>query len=550
MSFFLFFQTLSFKQLQIFTDTISKPSYSTMNSIENLFNTIFLSQYNCNIYKFIELIPELIFFLALMWALIRLLYSNMLIEYKFWSKFLWYYFLLHLIKIIGVGFCYNGILFFFNYSLTYTMFNSFCKLIVILFCLLFFHLSYPSICMSQELIIKEFPWLICLAIFFILNLLTVFDFFTAYILIEGLSLTLFLLANVIHNNLLSKEAAFKYLAMSSVSSGFFLMGLSWFYFLIGNLNFNALHFFLIKSNVINPISFPVQSALAYIFFAFFFKLGAFPCYYWVSDVYSGAWFPITFFFATIIKLTYSLFFIKVLYNPLFAASCFWSTFTLIAGIGSLAIGAIGAIFQSNIKKFIAYASINQTGVLLLGLSTQTLFGLKACLMHTLFYILANIVLFGIILNSINLITGRNAIYFADLSGLSYYNPKLAITLGISLFSMAGIPPLVGFFTKFYIFCALLSSKIELENHLRYVIIFSLIFSLISSFYYVNAIKQIFFENSKYNKYFWSPDLQDHILNLLQIPILFWCLYFNHFSFVFESLALSCSTPLTQHTYYN
>lgn len=523
-------------------------NYLALHSIENLFNTIFLTQYTSNTYKIVELLPELLFFVVLMWALVRLLYSNVVLEYTFWSRFIWYYFLLHLLKITFLGICSNGIFFLFHYSQSYTMFNSQCKLIIIFFCLLFFYLSYSSICISNTLVIKEYPWLLCLAIFFINNLLTSFDFFTAYIIIEGLSLTLFLLANIIHNNFLSKEAAFKYLAMSSVSSGIFLMGLSWFYFLVGNLNFNAVHFFLTKSVAINPMSIPVQSAVVYFFFAIFFKLGAFPCYYWVSDVYSGAWLPITFFFATIIKLTFSLFFIKVLYNPLFPISQFWSSLTLLAGIGSLAIGAIGALCQSNIKKFIAYASINQTGVLLLGLSTQTIFGLKACLMHTVFYILANTILFGILLNCVNLITGRNAVYFADLSGFSYYNPGLAMTTSITLFSMAGIPPLAGFFTKFYIFCSLLSSKLGLENHFRYVIVFSLFFSLISSYYYINAIKQIFFENSKYNKFFWSPGSQNYLLILIQLPIILWCLFFDKCSFLFEMLAIGCSAPLTQHIF--
>ena len=135
------------------------------------------------------------------------------------------------------------------------------------------------------------------------------------------------------------------------------------------------------------------------------------------------------------------------------------------------------------------------GLILIGLATHTQFGLKASILHLLIYIISNVIIFGIIINTINLTNGRNINYFSDFSGMSSYNPQLALLTTITLFSMSGIPPLAGFFTKFYIFCSL--TQTNFFNHTIYFNVFiittALLLSLLSTFYYINIIKQIIFK---------------------------------------------------------
>jgi len=164
---------------------------------------------------------------------------------------------------------------------------------------------------------------------------------------------------------------------------------------------------------------------------------------------------------------------------------------LISAVGSIFIGAVGALFQVEIKRFIAYASINQIGFFLLSLTSKTIFGIKAALLYLMVYIIMNFLFFGVILNGFNLVTGRNILYFNDLNSLVDFAPFPGFLLVMTLFSMAGVPPLAGFFTKVYIFCSFINYQ-----SLNYHLFFILFLTIISAFYYINIIRQIFFETSK------------------------------------------------------
>jgi NADH-quinone oxidoreductase subunit N len=175
-----------------------------------------------------------------------------------------------------------------------------------------------------------------------------------------------------------------------------------------------------------------------------------------------------------------------------------------SAIGSLTIGALGALYQNELKKFIAYASINQIGFLFLSISNGSFFGFKAAITYLIIYTIMNFIFFGILINTINLITGRNLIYFSDLNGISNYNIFISNILNITIFSMAGIPPLAGFFTKFYVFCSIVqtSNFTYINSNSMYInLIYALILTILSSFYYVNILKQIFFEKAINGQFF-------------------------------------------------
>jgi NADH-quinone oxidoreductase subunit N len=173
-------------------------------------------------------------------------------------------------------------------------------------------------------------------------------------------------------------------------------------------------------------------------------------------------------------------------------------------VGSLIIGSFGALYQNELKKFIAYASINQIGFLFLSISNCSFFGLKAAVTYLIIYTIMNFIFFGILTNTVNLVTGRNLIYFSDLNGISNYNIFISNILSITIFSMAGIPPLAGFFTKFYVFCSIIqaSNYVYMESKTSYyTLMYGLVLTILSSFYYINILKQLFFEKSINGQFF-------------------------------------------------
>ena len=516
--------------------------------LSNLYTFFFFDNYFNNLFKLLEILPEFSLFILILINLINLLYSNAKNEYNKWFIFFVFLLVLYLYK-FSIYICvYNGIYVLFNFCWISTIFILMAK-ILILFAVVFYFITINfSIQKCNKHVLIEFCWLIGISLFFIFALLNSYNFFFAYINIEGLSLILYIIASCINNNFISKESSFKYLALSSIASGLLLIGIIWFFTAINSLNFNTLGYYFLEVNYNNTFELHMQLAIILIFIAFLFKIGAFPCYYWIPDVYVGIWTPITFYFSTIIKLSLFLFFFKFTYNVNYNVFFFWKNLLLFASIGSILTGALGASYQINFKKFIAYASVNQTGFILLGLTTGNIYGLKASLIFIIVYTIMNIVFFSIILNTINLITGRNIYYINDLTGLAYYNPISCLIFISCIFSMAGIPPYAGFFSKFYIFfsfvkmnCFLLNNNIQ--NYNLFVI---LLLSLISSFYYINIIKQLFFEKNNINTFFWFIyNTKLKILLGINIFILtFWLFFFNPISYFFELMTISCIAPFT------
>jgi len=222
---------------------------------------------------------------------------------------------------------------------------------------------------------------------------------------------------------------------------------------------------------------------------FFFKLSVFPCHMWTIDTYEGIWLPCTAFFAIVVKLVMFVFTMRV-FGYVFSSIFIWRFFFIVGGCGSIIVGCLGAIIQKRIKRFLAYTSINQIGFLILGLSTNTLFGISSCILFLIIYIIMNIIFFGIILNIKHFTHNFQIIFLSDLYSLSQKEIHISLIWVLTLFSMAGVPPLAGFFTKYYILLNLTNLSFY------YTVFFVLIFSTISSYYYLNFIKCILFEKKK------------------------------------------------------
>ena len=366
--------------------------------------------------------------------------------------------------------------------------------------------KYKLILKTKIILLPELFIILGFSVLFLLFLTSTNDFFGFYLTLEGLSFTLYILAGMLHSSLISIESAIKYFALGGVSSGIFLFGISWLFGVTGSLNFLEIQLFF--SNYVD--FFELKIILCFILFGFFFKLSVFPCHWWVADVYEGIWTPITAFFAIVIKAGLFLFFFRLLYVVLNLTLISLQPLLLFAACGSLFIGTFGALKQTRIKRFIAYTSISQVGFIFLGVACCSLNGLIAALLYLLLYIIMSILFFSLLLKTEHILTIKNITFLSDLYSFDLYNQKEMKILSVVLFSMAGIPPLGGFFGKLWIYFSAFDSKLD------WVVFLSLLLSLISSYYYLNFVHYLWFVKHNYVKmyYFRSHTSFDAMLYVL------------------------------------
>jgi len=223
-----------------------------------------------------------------------------------------------------------------------------------------------------------------------------------------------------------------------------------------------------------------------------FKISAVPFHMWAPDVYEGSPTSVTLFFAVVPKIAALTVFIRFLYSPFLNMIEQWQLIIVFLSIASMVFGAVAAIGQKNLKRLVAYSSIGHMGYALAGLATGTNLGIQSSITYISIYIVMNLGLFSCLL-----MMKRNDRYYEnieDLSGLSKNHPLLSLSMMIILFSLAGIPPLAGFFAKFYIFTAVI------EQSMYFLAIIGLLSAVISAFYYLRIIKIIYFdpEREKYD----------------------------------------------------
>jgi NADH-quinone oxidoreductase subunit N len=307
--------------------------------------------------------------------------------------------------------------------------------------------------------------------------------------LEGISFTsLILIAHLFTRS--SVEAALKYLIFNIISSGFFILGIFFiFYSELLFYNVSDISFTEI-SNVLYTLKesefIVIKIAINCVLLSFFFKLGVFPLHTWIPDVYEGTWDLVMFILATAVKVVYFFFFIKLFSYVFFSWFDSYVYVLLFGGIGSIHYGCFGALNQEKVKRMLAYTSIGQMGFAFLGLSSGSVTGFSSSLFHIFSYVLT-LSLFFIgylyITSSMNV----ELSYISDLTGLSRKYPILSLILTITLLSMAGLPPFIGFFTKYYIFVSLMDKGYYLLT------LYSIIISVITSFIYLRLIKLIWFD---------------------------------------------------------
>ena len=328
----------------------------------------------------------------------------------------------------------------------------------------------------------EYPVLILSSMLGMMVMISSNDLIVFYIGLELQSLSLYVLASFNRDNLLSTESGLKYFVLSALSSGLLLYGCSIVYGFAESTNFNQI---LYNSN---QEQYGLTFGIVFILVGLAFKISAVPFHMWAPDVYEGSPTSVTIFFAILPKIAALAVFIRFLYVPFANMIEQWQMIIVFISIASMVLGAVAAIGQKNLKRLVAYSSISHMGYALAGLSTGTNQGIQSSITYISIYLVMNLAFFSCLF-----MLRRNDKYYEkieDLSGLSKNHPVLSFSLLIILFSLAGIPPLAGFFAKFYIFLAVI------EQSMYYLAIVGLLSTVIAAFYYLRIIKIIYFDPEK------------------------------------------------------
>jgi NADH-quinone oxidoreductase subunit N len=369
----------------------------------------------------------------------------------------------------------------FNGSVVIDYLSSFMKIVTLLAA--FIVLAISKNYLNNFKISKiEYPILILCSVLGMMVMISSNDLIVFYMGLELQSLALYVLATFNRNNLKSSEAGLKYFVLSALSSGLLLYGCSLIYGFSGSTNFEII------ASQLNSNEYALTFGIVFILVGLAFKISAVPFHMWAPDVYEGSPTTVTLFFTMVPKIAALTVFIRFLFVPFLELIDQWQMILVFLSIASMLFGAIAAIGQKNIKRLIAYSSIGHIGYTLAGIASASNDGIQSSVIYLIIYIVMNLGLFSCLL-----MLRRNDNYYEsidDLSGLSKNHPILSFSLLVILFSLAGIPPLAGFFAKFYIF------KAVIEQSMYFLAIVGLLSTVIAAFYYLRIIKIIYFDPEK------------------------------------------------------
>ena len=328
----------------------------------------------------------------------------------------------------------------------------------------------------------EYPLLLLFSVLGMFFMISANDLMSFYLGLELQSLALYILAAFDRDNLKSNESGIKYFILSALSSGLLLYGCSLLYGFTGSTNFEEIN---LKMKLENT---GAIFAMVFILAGLAFKVSAVPFHMWTPDVYQGSPSSVTSFFAVVPKVAGIAILIRFVQIPFEQLIDQWKNILVFMALASMILGAVAAIGQTNIKRLIAYSSIGHIGYALAGISTGTVTGYSSSITYISIYVIMNLGVFGCIF----LMKKKNNYCedIKDLAGISKQNPLLAISFLIIMFSLAGIPPLAGFFAKFYVFISVI------ESGMYTLAIVGLLSTVISAFYYLRIIKIIYFDEIK------------------------------------------------------
>lgn len=328
----------------------------------------------------------------------------------------------------------------------------------------------------------EYGALFLFATLGMLMLISASDLIALYLGLELMSLPLYVVAASNRENIKSTEAGLKYFVLGALSSGMLLYGASLIYGYSGTVNFAG-----IAKATQGGASIGLIFGLVFLFVGFCFKISAVPFHMWTPDVYEGAPTPVTAFFAAAPKVAGIAIFARATVVAFPAITHEWQQIVVFVSIASMALGSFAAIGQRNIKRLMAYSSIGHMGYALVGLAAGTPEGVQGVLVYMSIYVAMTLGTFAVILAMRR--DGKLVEGISDLSGLARTHPTMAFFLAVLLFSLAGIPPLAGFFAKFYVFLA------AIKAGLFTLAVIGVLTSVVGAYYYLAIVKTMYFDEA-------------------------------------------------------
>jgi len=328
--------------------------------------------------------------------------------------------------------------------------------------------------------IFEYAILVLLSTLGMMVLISAGDLIMLYLGLELMSLPLYVIAASDRENVRSTEAGLKYFVLGALSSGMLLYGASLIYGFTGTISFTG-----IAKATQSGAGVGLIFGLVFLFVGFCFKISAVPFHMWTPDVYEGAPTPVTAFFAAAPKVAGIAIFARATVVAFPGITHEWQQIVVFVSIASMALGSFAAIGQRNIKRLMAYSSIGHMGYALVGLAAGTPEGVQGVLVYMSIYVAMTLGTFAVILSMRR--DGKLVENISDLSGLARTHPTMAFFLGVLLFSLAGIPPLAGFFAKFYVFLA------AIKAGLFTLAVIGVLTSVVGAYYYLAIVKTMYFD---------------------------------------------------------
>lgn len=327
----------------------------------------------------------------------------------------------------------------------------------------------------------EYPVLIMLATVGMMMMISANDLIALYMGLELQSLSLYVVAAFNRDSARSSEAGLKYFVLGALSSGMLLYGASLIYGFSGSVAYSE----IARAASGDEVGLGLLFGLVFLISGMAFKISAVPFHMWTPDVYEGSPTPVTAFFAAAPKVAAMAVFVRVMHDAFGGAVAQWQQVIVFISIASMALGAFAAIGQSNIKRLLAYSSIGHMGFALVGLASGTQAGVRGVVIYMAIYMLMTIGAFACVIYMRRRGTAVERI--SDLSGLARNDSVMAFVFAMLMFSLAGIPPMAGFFGKYFVFLAAIDAKMYT------LAIIGVLTSVVSAFYYLRVVKIMYFD---------------------------------------------------------
>ena len=425
---------------------------------------------------FLTVLPEVFLSLYAMLALVVFVYTG---KDKHASLSIWLTSGVFLVLAASIGLSTAPDTTSFNGMFVDDSFARFCKIVILLSAAVVLVMG-QDYAAKREMLKFEYPLLVALSVVGMMVMVSAGSLLTLYMGLELQSLALYVIAAFQRDSAKSTEAGLKYFVLGALSSGLLLYGSSLVYGFAGTVEFAG----IMQATYGGDLSMGLLLGLVFVISGMAFKVSAAPFHMWAPDVYEGAPTPVTAFFATAPKMAATGLFARVVHDAFGGVIGDWQQVVAVLSVVSIFLGSVAAIGQRDIKRLMAYSSIAHMGFALMGLASGTAFGVQAMLIYMVIYVTMNIGMFAFILSM-----ERDGNPVSDISALNMYSkqePLKALCVGALMFSMAGVPPLIGFFGKFYVLRA------AYDANMAWLAVAGVLASVIGAFYYIRIVYFMYF----------------------------------------------------------